>query len=83
MAEDQVKILADCNVSVLNLLDPDLSRKEPVYRASHISLGTYHGAVVVDDICTDYPFEPVSVFQQDILQALKRHLIQAFDVLSQ
>ena len=67
MAEDEVKMLQDCNFSVLNLLDPDLSRKEQVYCASHISLGTYHGAVVVDDICTNYPLEIISTEQNDIL----------------
>ena len=41
--------------------------------AMHISLGTYHGAVVVDDVSTNYPFESLNTFQMEILNGLKEH----------
>lgn len=82
ISDDQVKLLKDFNgLSALNLLDPSAERKEQVYCAMHVSLGTYHGGVVVDDISTNYPLELLPPYQNDILQGLKEHCLKVWDEL--
>ncbi len=57
---DDCKILTkdgkEIEFSIHKLLDPPRQSGEQINYATHISLGAYHGAVVCNDLTTNYEF---------------------------
>jgi hypothetical protein len=69
---------------VFNLLGGKPSRQTVLQQCSakHVSLGTYHGGVVCNDVDTDYEFKPLGSNCREILMEMREHLVGEWDRLS-